>query len=75
MSNELVPEGSKEIKPETLSESITTDIISNNTKEGSEQTDIAAAEPKLNTRKKMVTARSRSIQMAIAMGKLIQELP
>lgn len=48
MSNELVPEGSKEIKPETLSESITTDIISNNTKEGSEQTDIAAAEPKVD---------------------------
>ncbi|KAF5098191.1 hypothetical protein D0Z00_002139 [Geotrichum galactomycetum] len=48
MSNDLPPGGSRETKPEALSENITTDIISNNTKEGSEQTDIATAEPKVD---------------------------
>jgi hypothetical protein len=48
MSSDLPPEGSRETMPEALSESVTADIISNNTKEGSEQTDIATAEPKVD---------------------------
>ena len=79
----MVPERSKEIKPETLSESITTDIIFPTTRKRGRSRRILRLLnqrltflPKLNTRKKeMVTARSRSIQMAIAMEKLIQELP